>query len=75
MKLPRKAVQAGPAENGGCPDSDRDGDTVVDRLDNCPDEPGTVANHGCAQQQLVVIQGDRLEILDKVYFRTNSATT
>jgi outer membrane protein OmpA-like peptidoglycan-associated protein len=63
---------AGVIENRGCPDSDRDGDTVVDRRDNCPDEPGSVENHGCQEQQLVVLQEDRIEILDNVYFRTNS---
>ncbi|MFO0694752.1 MAG: OmpA family protein [Polyangiales bacterium] len=68
----RCPLQAGVIENRGCPDTDRDSDTVPDRADNCPDEPGPPENHGCAQQQLVVIQGDRLEILEKVYFRTNS---
>ncbi|MFO0696800.1 MAG: OmpA family protein [Polyangiales bacterium] len=62
----------GPESNGGCPDPDRDGDGVPDRVDNCPDEPGTAEFHGCAQRQLVLIQNDRLEILDKIYFRTNS---
>jgi outer membrane protein OmpA-like peptidoglycan-associated protein len=64
--------EAGPLENRGCPDTDRDGDTVVDRLDNCPDVAGTVENHGCQEQQRVVIVADRLQILEKVYFRTNS---
>lgn len=64
--------EAGVVANNGCPDADRDGDTVVDRLDNCPDEPGTVANQGCRQRQQVVIRENQLEILDKVYFRTNS---
>lgn len=64
---------AGPIENRGCPDTDRDEDTVVDRLDNCPDEPGTVENHGCQEVQQVVIHEGRLDILDRVYFRTNRA--
>ncbi len=64
-------MQPGPMENRGCPDSDRDNDTVVDRVDNCPDEPGPPENHGCREEQQVVIQDGRLEILDKVYFRTN----
>lgn len=67
-------LEAGPIENRGCPDSDRDGDTVVDRRDNCPDEPGPPENHGCREEQQVVIADGRLEILDKVYFRTNRAT-
>lgn len=66
-------MEAGPVENRGCPDTDRDEDTVVDRLDNCPDEPGSPQNHGCRERQQVVIQQGRLEILDKVYFRTNRA--
>ncbi|MBZ5700593.1 MAG: thrombospondin type 3 repeat-containing protein [Acidobacteriia bacterium] len=32
-------LQPGPAANHGCPDTDRDKDGVVDRLDKCPDEP------------------------------------
>lgn len=65
--------QPGPPENNGCPDPDRDGDGVPDRVDNCPDEPGTVENQGCQAAQLVVIGAGRLEILEKVYFKTGSA--
>ncbi|MFK7999202.1 MAG: OmpA family protein [Polyangiales bacterium] len=65
-------LEAGVVANNGCPDADRDGDTVVDRLDNCPDEAGTVANQGCRARQQVVIRDGQLEILDKVFFRTNS---
>ncbi|MBK9035377.1 MAG: OmpA family protein [Myxococcales bacterium] len=65
--------EPGVADNGGCPDPDRDGDTVVDRLDNCPDEPGTPANAGCKAKQLVRLTGDKIEILDAVYFRTDKA--
>jgi len=65
--------QPGPPENNGCPDPDRDGDGVPDRVDNCPDEPGTVENHGCQAAQLVVIGAGRLDILEKVYFKTGSA--
>jgi outer membrane protein OmpA-like peptidoglycan-associated protein len=64
---------AGPPENNGCPDPDRDGDGVPDRIDNCPDEPGTVEHQGCQEKQLVVIGEGRLEILEKVYFKTGSA--
>jgi len=68
----RCPVEPGVAANHGCPDPDRDGDTVPDRVDNCPDEAGPAENHGCRVQQRVVIEGDRLEILEKVFFRTNS---
>ncbi len=67
----RCPVEAGEAINQGCPDRDSDGDTVVDRLDNCPDELGTVANLGCKNKQLVVLDGESLQILDSVYFDTN----
>ena len=65
--------EPGTVENHGCPAPDRDGDGVPDSIDNCPDEPGTVENHGCQEAQLVVIGAGKLEILEKVYFRTGSA--
>ena len=52
---------------------DRDGDGVPDRIDNCPDEPGTAANQGCPEPQLVLITKEQLKILEKVFFRLNSA--
>ncbi|RLB42210.1 MAG: hypothetical protein DRH30_05260 [Deltaproteobacteria bacterium] len=55
------------------PDSDRDGDGVPDRIDNCPDDPGPVENQGCPEEQHVVIEDTRLEILDKLYFNSDSA--
>jgi outer membrane protein OmpA-like peptidoglycan-associated protein len=58
---------------GGCPDPDRDGDAVVDRLDNCPDDPGTPEHSGCRTRQLVSITGGKIELLDRVFFRTNRA--
>jgi outer membrane protein OmpA-like peptidoglycan-associated protein len=63
--------EPGPTANQGCPDPDRDGDTVVDRLDNCPDEAGDPANRGCKRKQLVAITQDRIELIDRVYFRTD----
>ncbi len=65
--------EPGPPENQGCPDPDRDGDGVPDRVDNCPDEPGKVEYQGCQSPQLVKIGADRLDILEKVYFKTGSA--
>lgn len=63
----------GKVELRGCPDPDRDGDTVVDRTDNCPDEPGVVEHQGCKVPQKVKIVGDKLEIIDIVYFKLNRA--
>jgi MYXO-CTERM domain-containing protein len=69
-----KCVSApGVKENKGCPDTDRDHDNIADRLDQCPDEPGVLENGGCAKKQLAVLKGERIEILDKVYFKTSSA--
>jgi outer membrane protein OmpA-like peptidoglycan-associated protein len=65
--------EPGVVSNRGCPDPDRDGDTVADRLDNCPDEAGDPANQGCKQQQLVAIKDDKIELVDRVYFRTDRA--
>ena len=64
-------LEPGPAANQGCPDPDRDGDGVVDRIDNCPDEPGPAENHGCAKKQLVTISNGKLDLVDRVYFRTD----
>ncbi|MEM9188713.1 MAG: OmpA family protein [Myxococcota bacterium] len=58
-------------DEDGCPDPDNDQDTVLDVQDNCPNEPGPPENQGCEEEQQVVIREGSLEILDKVYFRTN----
>jgi len=54
-------------------DLDNDGDGIPDRLDNCPDEPGTLRNRGCQEPQLVQITEDQLKIFEKVFFKLNSA--
>ncbi|MEO8706097.1 MAG: OmpA family protein [Kofleriaceae bacterium] len=59
--------------NDGCPESDRDGDGVLDRVDNCPDEKGDPANAGCIAQQLVTIAGDKLVLIESVYFALDKA--
>ncbi len=69
----RCVLVPGVKDNQGCPDTDRDKDTVVDRLDNCPDEPGPPSNQGCKKKQLVIVVAGRLDILEKVYFKTASA--
>ena len=57
----------------GLPHTDGDGDGVVDRLDNCPEEKGTDKNQGCKAKQLVVITKNQLQILDQVRFVTGKA--
>ena len=67
---------AGTARDQGCPPKDTDADGVVDSEDNCPTEAGVKDNSGCpaAKKQLVVITGDKLKILDRVYFDTGKAS-
>jgi hypothetical protein len=36
-------------ENAGCPWPDTDGDSVLDKDDECPEVVGTVANKGCPE--------------------------
>ena len=63
-------AEAGPVENGGCPDKDGDTDGIIDRLDNCPTEVGTTKNNGCKDKQLAVITAAGIQIIDVVYFKT-----
>ncbi len=55
-------------------EKDRDGDAIVDRLDNCPDEPGDARYQGCVQPQLVQITRERIELLDRVHFESGKAS-
>jgi len=65
--------EPGVVSMAGCPLPDRDGDTVADAMDGCPDEPGTVEFNGCNKRQLVNLDGGKLDILDRVFFKTNKA--
>lgn len=60
-------------DEDGVPDPDNDADGVVDLVDNCPLEPGTPENNGCARKQLVSIKGCRIEISQKIFFRSGRA--
>ncbi|MFP2932957.1 OmpA family protein [Pyxidicoccus sp. 3LG] len=75
------ADDACPEEEGfaslrGCPERDGDGDSLADHRDNCPRQPGSPDNQGCAPQprQLVIIQPDRLQLLERILFDPNTAT-
>ena len=68
----------GHEDDDGCPDYDNDGDGISDDDDQCPDEPenfdGIEDDDGCPERaRKVVITGEKLEILEKVYFETNKA--
>jgi len=64
--------QPGPRLNRGCPYQDRDGDGVEDAADQCPDVAGDPANHGCPYQRIQVTE-TRIELKDKVFFKTGKA--
>jgi outer membrane protein OmpA-like peptidoglycan-associated protein len=68
--------QAGIVEMRGCPPKDTDGDTVWDHLDNCRKIFGPPSNQGCPtnKRQLVVIQRNRIQIKDTIYFDYNKDT-
>ncbi len=61
-------------DGDGCPDPDNDRDNVPDYLDNCPNEPGDVSFQGCKAVQKVKLTGDKIEIVEKVYFDTGKTT-
>jgi len=55
-----------------CPDSD--GDTVPDTIDRCPDVKGPIENAGCPAYKKLVVQKDKLELKEKLYFAFDQAT-
>jgi large repetitive protein len=67
-------------DEDGCPDPDNDNDKILDGADECPNDPEVVNGFededGCPDEankkKLVVVKRDRIEILDKVYFATDS---
>ncbi|MCP4199100.1 MAG: OmpA family protein [Proteobacteria bacterium] len=62
----------------GCPDPDNDGDGFPDQTDKCPDQAevlnGFEDEDGCPDKgkQLVVVQEEKIRLLEKVRFATNS---
>jgi OmpA-OmpF porin, OOP family len=66
-------MQAGVAENSGCPDVDTDGDAIVDRLDTCPNEKGQAKFNGCARKGGTAITAGGIQLVDVVYFQTDKA--
>jgi outer membrane protein OmpA-like peptidoglycan-associated protein len=53
---------------------DRDGDGVADDVDRCPEVAGTLADNGCPPYKKLVVQPDKLELKEKLYFDWNKAT-
>lgn len=68
-----EAVAAVPAEIRtvtkevvSCPD--RDGDSVPDNMDRCPDVAGVWETYGCPAYKKIVVKPDKLELKEKLYF-------
>ncbi len=64
-------------DEDGCPEPDNDLDGILDVEDQCPNEPETYNGHededGCPDKGKVIIEGDDILILEKIYFATASA--
>ena len=66
-------------DEDGCPELDNDKDGIKDKDDKCPLEPGVINGYkdgdGCPDKgrQVVILKKDKIEILDKVFFKSGSA--
>jgi outer membrane protein OmpA-like peptidoglycan-associated protein len=58
-------------ETFSCPDRDQDG--VPDNVDRCPDVAGLLDHWGCPAYKKLVIQGDKLQLKEKLYFAWDQA--
>jgi outer membrane protein OmpA-like peptidoglycan-associated protein len=67
----------GYTDTDGCPDADNDEDGLPDAEDQCPDQPedfdGDADDDGCPDDTRVVVTKSKIEILETVYFETDSA--
>ncbi|WNG60199.1 tandem-95 repeat protein [Archangium gephyra] len=77
-RCPQAAEDKDGFEDGdGCPDPDNDKDGIADVADKCPLEPevinGVKDEDGCPDKGKVkvLVEGDKIVILDKVYFATS----
>lgn len=67
-------------DEDGCAEADNDKDGFLDAEDKCPNEAevinGVKDDDGCPDKgkTLVIIEREKIQILDKVYFRTGRAT-
>ena len=61
-------------DEDGCPDEDNDGDGILDVDDKCPLRKGSKKWDGCPGKKKVVVVGDEIRILDKVFFDTGKAS-
>ncbi|MCK6502020.1 OmpA family protein [Myxococcota bacterium] len=65
-------------DEDGCPELDNDSDGIPDTMDACPLEReiinGIDDTDGCPDEGRVVVEAERIQILDKIYFDYNKAT-
>jgi outer membrane protein OmpA-like peptidoglycan-associated protein len=52
---------------------DRDNDGIADDLDRCPDVAGRKDLHGCPPYEKVVVQPDKIELKERIYFAWDEA--
>lgn len=65
-------------DEDGCPEPDNDNDGILDDMDACPLDReiinGVDDEDGCPDEGRVVVEADRIQILDKIYFDYDKAT-
>jgi len=65
-------------DEDGCPEPDNDNDGILDGVDQCPLDRevfnGIDDTDGCPDEGRVVVQAERIEIKDRIYFDTSKAT-
>lgn len=71
-----ESLASGEAEAPAEPEPDTDGDGVVDAVDACVHQRGTVEQHGCPAdtQPLVTLTREQLLLHGQVFFDTNVST-
>ncbi|HIN86554.1 MAG TPA: hypothetical protein EYN06_08745, partial [Myxococcales bacterium] len=64
-------------DEDGCPDPDNDKDGIPDVRDKCPNKPevynGLEDTDGCPDKNKVIMKGDQIVVLDKIYFKSARA--
>ncbi|MCK5808698.1 OmpA family protein [bacterium] len=61
-------------DEDGCPDPDNDKDGVLDVDDKCPITPGVKEEKGCPKKyKLIVVKAAKIELKQKVFFKTGKA--
>lgn len=58
-------------ETSSCPDRDQDG--IADNMDRCPDAAGPLDHWGCPAYKKLVVQRDKLQLKEKLYFAWDQA--